>query len=145
MDAYTDLKRKKFDYLCLSSTMPREELQSIAKNTLYSDKTANGLTRMIIDYIKFIGGYAVRINTQGQYSEKLGKWIKGSTERGTADIMGCYNGRHFSIEVKIGYDTQSSDQLKICKRVEAAGGCYYVSRRFGNFYDWFNSEFITKN
>ena len=32
----------------------------------YKDDTANGLTKCIVDWINFNGGYANRINTQGQ-------------------------------------------------------------------------------
>jgi hypothetical protein len=105
----------------------------------YSDTTANDLTTCIIDYIKFIGGYAVRINTQGQYNEKLKKWTKGTTTRGTADVHACISGLHFSIEIKIGKDQLSTYQIETKRQVEQAGGFYFVAGDFPAFYEWINS------
>src|SRR5665647_1008794 len=63
----------------------------------YSDKTANQLTNSIIAYITFKGGYANRINSQGQVRKervKLAfgnfrdniKYTPGTTNKGTGDI-----------------------------------------------------------
>ncbi|RAU81974.1 VRR-NUC domain-containing protein [Pontibacter arcticus] len=106
----------------------------------YSDKDANGLTKCIIDYFRLNGGYAVRINTQGQYNEKLGKWTKSTTKRGTADVHACLNGIHYSIEVKIGRDTLSEYQTETQEQVRAAGGRYYVAKDFQDFYNWINQR-----
>ncbi|MES2734306.1 MAG: hypothetical protein V4714_21340 [Bacteroidota bacterium] len=102
----------------------------------YSDITANGLTACIIDYIHFSGGYAARINTQGQWNEKLNQWTKGQTAVGTADIHACLNGMHLSIEVKIGRDKQSEAQKRTQKKVQDAGGAYYLATDFQGFYEW---------
>src|SRR5450432_1936458 len=66
----------------------------------YSDKTANALTKSIIDYIKFNGGDANRINTQGTMRKIKGKatWTPGGIRKGTADIHAIFQGRHISIE-----------------------------------------------
>jgi len=74
----------------------------------YTDRSANGLTKAICDYIRLSGGYATRINTTGQL--RGGKWIPGTTRKGTADIHAVYKGYHLSIEVKIGKDRQSIQQ-----------------------------------
>ncbi|WP_242916324.1 hypothetical protein [Pontibacter liquoris] len=104
-----------------------------------SDKDANGLTRCILEYFRLHGGYAVRINTQGQYNEKLKKWTKSTTRRGTADVHSCLNGIHYSIEVKVGRDSQSDyQQLETQEQVEGACGRYYVAQDFQSFYDWIN-------
>jgi hypothetical protein len=108
----------------------------------YSDKTANELTKCILDYIQLLGGYAVRINTQGQYNEKLQQWTKGTTARGTADIHACIEGRHFSIEVKVGKDRMSQYQLEVRQQVEQASGYYYVASTFPAFYEWLNNLII---
>lgn len=52
----------------------------------YSDNTANALTNAIIDFIKFSGGDANRINTQGNLRKISGemKWTHGGTRKGTA-------------------------------------------------------------
>ncbi|MBT4402013.1 MAG: hypothetical protein HOK84_14205 [Bacteroidetes bacterium] len=102
----------------------------------YTDKTANGLTKCIIDYIRFSGGYATRINTTGQMRQ--GKWVKGTTSKGTADIHACLIGVHYSIEVKIGKDRLSEYQKDTQRKVESAGGIYMIARNFEGFVDHFS-------
>jgi hypothetical protein len=103
----------------------------------YSDKTANELTRAITDYIRLNGGYCTRINTTGQF--RGGKWVKGTTSKGTADLHAAISGRHVSIEVKIGRDKLSPAQIKQAGIIERAGGLYYVARNFSDFFDWLNT------
>lgn len=111
----------------------------------YSDKNANELTKSIIDFIKLNGGYAVRINVQGQYRESKqpgitgGKWTKSTTAKGTADIHAIHNGLHLSIEIKIAKDSQSPDQKKTQEQVEKAGGVYFIARDFDTFYTFFEA------
>jgi len=105
----------------------------------YTDKDANGLTRCILDYLTYSGAYAVRINTQGQYRESLGKWTQGQTRKGTADVHACFNGCHLSIEVKAGKDKMSGHQRRTQQMVEQAGGRYFVARNFTEFFNWFQS------
>lgn len=93
----------------------------------YKETTTNDLTRAIIDYITLQGGYAVRINTQGQYDQATGKWRKGMTRRGTADIHACWKGKHYSIEIKTGKDRLSPEQIETQKDVHRAGGIYIVA------------------
>jgi len=71
----------------------------------FTDRSANDLTKAICDYIRLSGGYATQINTTGQL--RGGKWISGTTKKGTADIHAVYHGHHQSIEIKIGKDLQS--------------------------------------
>ena len=101
----------------------------------YEDKSANGLTRCINDYTRFIGGYSVRVNTMGTYRESLGKFTPGGTTPGTADLHLCLKGIHISVEVKIGRDRLSDKQLNCKAQVEAAGGIYLVVSCFQDFYD----------
>ncbi len=100
----------------------------------YKVNTANGLTRAIIGLIGLSGGFATRISTTGQI--RGGRWVKGTTRKGTADIHAIYKGLHLSIEVKIGKDKQSQYQKDVEREVNAAGGVYYVARDFQSFYDW---------
>lgn len=112
----------------------------------YGDKTANDLTKAIIDFIIFSGGDANRINTQGQLRKIKGemKWTHGSTRKGTADIHAIFQGRHISIEIKIGNDKQSDDQVKEAERVIRAGGLYYVAKNMDSFLDWWHETFQLK-
>lgn len=121
-----DAKRAKYPTAPLH-TIPRSK---------YRDNTAASLTICILHYIRFSGGYAVRINSQGQYQEHLGKWTKSTTTRGTADIHATLDGKHISIEVKVGQDRQSVHQVKTQQEIEQAGGLYVVARNFQQFYEW---------
>lgn len=103
----------------------------------FSDATANELTRAVLRCIELHGGYAVRINTQGQFNEKLGKWTTGTTRRGTADVHAVVNGLHLSIEIKIGRDRLTGEQRATAEDVERAGGRYFVAHDFETFYAWF--------
>ena len=63
--------------------------------TKYSDKTANDLTKCIIDFIRVTGGHAERIANMGKQigTGKNRKWIPSSGTRGTADIHSMKAGR----------------------------------------------------
>lgn len=105
----------------------------------YSDKTANGLTNCIMDFLKYRGHYANRINTTGTMRKINGKmtWTKGTTRRGTADIDVIVNGKPVKIEVKIGRDRMSDAQKAEQSRVQAAGGVYLVVKNMDQFYTWY--------
>jgi hypothetical protein len=109
----------------------------------YRDDSANHLTNTIIDFITFSGGDANRINTQGQLRKIKGemKWTHGSTRRGTADIHAIFQGRHISIEIKIGNDRQSEAQIKESERVRNAGGLYFVAKNMDSFLEWWEQTF----
>lgn len=103
----------------------------------FSDKTANDLTKAIIRYVDLMGGYATRIQSQGQYNDRLKRWTKGTTRKGTADIHAVVNGLHLSIEVKIGRDRMSQAQRQTAEQISRAGGRYFVAGDFQSFYNWF--------
>jgi hypothetical protein len=113
----------------------------------YTDKTANGLTRMVIDFINYSGGLARRINTVGRVIKtKANKeiYIPTSGMRGSADITSTIPiliaGRTVGItvewEVKM-RDKQSDNQARFQSRMEAAHGQYYVVHSFGEFYQYY--------
>ena len=118
----------------------------------YTDKNANGLTRCIIDYLRFSGCQAERISNTGRpvdgrkrYVDAVGfhreigsvTWIPGTGTPGTADISATVAGRSVKIEVKIGRDKQSEAQMKYQADIEAAGGVYVIARTFAGFLDWY--------
>lgn len=113
----------------------------------YSDKTANGLTNAIIDYINMnqaAPGSANRISTTGTMRKvKSGekRWTNGTTRKGTADIHAVIAGRHCSIEVKVGRDKQSESQMKEQERIEKAGGLYFIARDMPEFIKWYSEHF----
>jgi len=120
----------------------------------YTDKTANGLTKCIIDFIVFKGGQAERISTMGRtiqgkksidyYTGKNtseSTYIPGTGTKGSADISATIKGRSVKIEVKIGKDRQSEHQKEYQTKIEFAGGIYYIAKDFDSFYEWYNSTF----
>lgn len=107
----------------------------------YKDTTANGLTRMIIDYIRFSGGMAERVNSMGVYNPLKRQYRPSGSRKGTSDISAIYQGKTLKIEVKIGLDRLSEHQKRYAADVDAAGGLYFVARNFEEFYNWFNQKF----
>lgn len=108
-------------------------------------KTANGLQNAICKYLEWTGHYGNRINTMGRdivvkkeasfgYFEER-KRIKSSTRKGTSDLNCIINGKSVQLEVKVGRDKQSEDQIKEQKRVERAGGMYFLIRTMIEFYE----------
>ena len=108
---------------------------------LYSDKTANGLTKCIIDFLKFSGHYSNRINSTGLMRKINGqmKWTKSTTNKGTADIDAIINGKPIKIEIKIGKDKMSDAQYKEKAKIEAAGGMYIVAKNMQDFITHYHS------
>ena len=120
----------------------------------YSDKTANGLTKCITDFLKLSGWQAERISSMGRMIDKrtintdcLGRqrtigslqYIKGTSTNGTADISATIKGRSVKIEVKIGADRQSEAQKKYESDVNKAGGVYMIAKDFDMFMEWYNN------
>lgn len=124
----------------------------------YSDKTANNLTRAVIDFLNLNGHLAERINSTGRYQDNsktfqdvmgrtrtigTGQWLPTSGLKGTADISATINGRSVKIEIKI-RDAQSQAQKEYQKRIEAAGGVYLIVRSFEQFKDWYSGFIATQ-
>lgn len=99
----------------------------------YSDKDANGLTACVVDFINFSGGWATRVNSQGQWVEAMKKWIPSNTEKGTPDVIACIDSHFYGIEIKM-KDKQSDDQKKVEAKIAAAKGHYMIVRSFEEFY-----------
>ena len=110
----------------------------------YSDKTANGLTKCIIDFLTFSGWQAERINTMGKYDVHRKRWIKGTGTKGSADISATIMGKSVKIEIKIGKDRQSEDQKAYQQMIERAGGIYIIAKDFDGFMFWYQ-EFELNN
>jgi hypothetical protein len=123
----------------------------------YSDKTANGLTRCIIDFINYSGGQAERISVTGRYIDNSkivtdvigrqrkigsGQWIKSSMTKGSADVASIIpGGKTVKWEIKIGKDKQSEHQKNYQQSVERAGGYYFSVSSWDDFLDKYNSLF----
>ncbi|MEJ7740439.1 MAG: hypothetical protein WKF97_23720 [Chitinophagaceae bacterium] len=122
----------------------------------YDDRTANGLTRCIIDFLTFKGHYANRILTQGQarfhdikrfniFSENRETvsntvtWTKGTTRRGSPDLTAIICGVSVNIEVKIGKDKMSPEQERERSAIQKAGGLNFIAHDMPSFIDFYNS------
>ncbi len=117
----------------------------------YNDNSANALTKSIIDFLKFSGFQAERINTMGKRIDKtklvddvMGKrqigtvgWIKGTGTKGSADISATIKGRSVKIEVKYGKDRQSEYQKAYQQSIERAGGVYVIAKDFDTWIEWY--------
>lgn len=143
--AIKELQLKVHEWEC--SLHPNVPAAYFPLNT-YTDKTANGLTRCIVDFIRSHGGQAERINTTGMpivrqlpSGRTETTWRKGNTTKGSADISAIICGKSVKIEVKIGHDRQSEAQKRYQKSVEAAGGLYFIAKDFTTFKNWYYENF----
>jgi len=156
MKGFDELKK-----LALKAT--RNKYPSVPDHALprkkYTDKNTNGLTKAIIEWINLNGFQAERINSMGRRIDKrkkvkdvLGnermigsvKWIKSTSQTGTADISATIKGKSVKIEVKClntGDNYQSPEQKLYQKQIEQAGGVYVIARTFQGFYEWY-CEFV---
>lgn len=99
---------------------------------------ANPLTASIVGHINAVGGFATRINTQGQFDPIKKIWRPGSTVKGMSDIVAVYKGQALFIEVKVGRDKQTRDQMMVELLVNEAGGHYLCAHNLDEFLTWFN-------
>lgn len=82
--------------------------------------TETPIQRAILDYLKMLGVFCWRNNTQGR---KIGdKWIPTAGIRGGADILGIFRGKPMAIEVKSAKGKLSEDQKSFLARFQAEGG-----------------------
>ena len=124
----------------------------------FEDKTANGLTKCVIAWLKLNGHQAERISNTGRWIDNskivtdylgrkrklgTGKYIKGSGTNGTADVSSTISvsmpgiptklGLSVKFEIKVGRDRQSEAQKDYQKDIEMASGQYYIVRSFDEF------------
>jgi hypothetical protein len=120
----------------------------------YNDRSANGLTKCVVDFLNLSGHQAERINTMGrmidnrkQVTDVIGrtktigsaKYIPTTGTKGSADISATIYGGSVKIEVKYGADRQSQAQKDYQAMIERAGGQYWIVKTFEDFYDKFKT------
>jgi hypothetical protein len=98
---------------------------------------ANGLTNFICNYLNWSGHRATRINVSGRKVKD--KWIRSTTRKGTADISATINGKSVMIEIKIGRDKPSLDQLAEQIKERNAGGIYEFISSVDEFFILYDS------
>jgi len=124
----------------------------------YTEKTANGLTKCVVSWLRLSGWQAERISNTGRLIDRrkivvdcIGRqkqigstqWIKGSGTKGTADISATIAGKSVKIEIKVGKDRISDHQRQYQNDVERSGGVYLIVKDFCSFLQWYDS-FIEK-
>jgi len=120
----------------------------------YSDSSANGLTKCIIEFLEYSGHQAERVNVIGRpvdgrkdVIDVLGRkrrvgsleWQKSTSTKGSADISSTIFGFSVKIEVKYGKDRQSTEQKKYEHDVKKAGGIYFIATDFDMFLEWYDA------
>jgi len=123
------LEQQEYDYRYKSSLMP--EYARFKEN--YRDDSANGLTKCIVTWFKINGHFATRITSTGTYRPELKKFIPSTQRKGTPDITAIVNGLAVWIEVKIGHDRMSEDQIQVKAEMEQSGAKYIIARSFTQF------------
>lgn len=134
-----------------------------AYNTRFPTVTkANGLRKMCCEYMKWCGHEMEPTNNMGRpikkYAEKFSilsgkverieigtEWQKGSGVKGTSDCKGFIvtpnqeYGIPVYIEIKIGSDKQSDDQMKYEARIiEGKKAQYVVIKTPEDFFNWYD-------
>lgn len=99
----------------------------------FTDNSANGLTKMIIEWMRINGYMGARVNTGGTWDNSRKMYIRSGSTKGAADISAIIKGRAVEIEVKYGKDKLRPDQLIYKQNTEAAGGVYIVVKNFDSF------------
>lgn len=99
----------------------------------FRDDTANGLAGCIEAWCKVCGAFCCRINSEGQYDNRLKMWRKSGTTKGIADVQVTFRGKTFNLEIKVGKDRQSEVQKEVERKIKAAGGHYAIIHCFNEF------------
>jgi len=135
---------KQLESLCFKAKQAKYPGNPAVIKPSYRDDSANGLTKCIVAWLRLNGHFAARINSTGLYDPRLGKYRPSGARKGMADITAVVNGKHISIEIKIGKDRLRPDQTKIKAEVEAAGGRYLVVQNFDDFLGQIRTIFQSK-
>lgn len=108
---------------------------------------ANGLTKAVLNFLKWNGVFAERTNTMGVYrkaktftdvcgfTRKIGKdgYTYSGGTKGSSDIKAYPNGKIWAIEIKIGSDKMSENQHLYKAQIEKSGGIYTIVKTFEEF------------
>ena len=107
----------------------------------YSDKTANDLTRAVIDCFYYHSHFSTRLASTGTYRADLKKFIPSQQRSGLPDVFAIVSGRAVFVEIKIGSDTLSEVQKETIQAIEKAGAAVFIAKDFASFWQWFNNTF----
>jgi len=100
---------------------------------------ANTLTQQVISFIFRAGGFAWRASSTGIYDQRFNIY-RTAPKKGVSDILACYQGRLIAIEVKIGKDRMSPEQIGFQKSVRNSGAIAFTIDSFDTFQkEWYES------
>ena len=120
----------------------------------FSDRKANGLTKMILTWFRLKGHQAERVNVLPVVRDRrkvvydcIGRprqigsieYRPSGSQRGSADIHAVVNSIAIKVEVKTGRDVQSESQKVYEAQVVAAGGLYLLVRSFSQFLEFYDN------
>jgi len=95
------------------------------------------LTNQIIDFIYRHNGYAWRAASVGVFDTKRAIF-RTAPKKGVSDILVCFKGQLIAIEVKIGKDRLSNEQIGFMENIIHAGGQAFVVSDFDSFLNQWN-------
>ena len=87
--------------------------------------------KLIREYLERRGAVTTRVNSGLQVvGEGESRRVFRGADKGTADIIGCYRGRYFAIEAKVGKNKPTPDQELFLESVREAGGIAFAAWTF---------------
>lgn len=98
--------------------------------------SANDLQKFIKAHAEWMGCDSNRINTTGRKVD--GKWITGTTKKGSADVELIIQGRAVHLEIKFGNDKPSDHQIKRQQQVRNAKGVYEFIHSVDEYFQVFD-------
>lgn len=106
-----------------STSVPAAGQGSITKPKKPSTPT-NALTKAILSLLRLEGCHVWRQNNAGVFDNTLQVWRAGSSTPGLSDVLGYHRatGRFVAVEVKVGADKLSPEQIQFLDEVRRAGG-----------------------
>ena len=108
-------------------------------------ETANGLTKKIVLHIRANGGFATRLQSTGLYRADLKRYVESQQVGGMGDVVAVINSHFVSVEVKIGRDKLSEQQIRTIAALEQAGASCFVAHSFDEFETWFTALLASRN
>ncbi len=124
------------DFEYRSANYPTVPPHAIPKS-VFSDKSANELTRCIVRWFQINGHFSTRLQSVGTFRNDIKMFVKSQQRKGLPDVLACVDGRLVAVEIKYGKDVLSTDQKEAIAELKAAGALVFVAVDFQSFYDWY--------
>jgi hypothetical protein len=104
---------------------------------------SNDLTAAIITHMNYSGFFVWRNNTVGIYDPVKKVFRKKRSQlNGISDIIGFRkkDGKFVGIEIKIGYDKMSDEQIYFQEQVLLGNGLFFIAKDFDSYLNWVKNE-----